>query len=536
LIRTGRCIPWPIADYYLLTPARKDGTVAIAPFPQRTLENGVVTQLAIKQEYDADVVIAGAGPAGAAAACYLARRGASVIALDRAKFPRDKVCGDCVGPLALVELDALGVSQIDGYSQTNIGRRGALYLDGEELISLLLLDIAGVPQHVRVIPRLTLDNFVADAARQAGARVMDGFTLTDFSLDDDAVVIEARGRSGSFTLRARLLIGADGSTSTVARIMRGSLPPRRDRMVAARAYFTNVIGPQDQLDLYISGGCFPGYYWLFPTGNREANVGLGVPLETLPAHELAPAAVLRRFLHDDPALAARLRKANLRGKIIGWPLMTYNHRLPIVADRLMLIGDAAGLINPLNGEGIQYALLSARWAAEIVAPHLRDGDFSAQALAPFATRVECELGYEMALAQLIVQFITNRALTPVWLQALKIVNARARRDADYARIAAGIFAGLIPARDALSFKVVVGTIDEAIRSLAAEALSTTVAGPREWARLGIDIAQVGFQLTSNAAANPSGFAEWMTGTMTYALELGSQAARDAIAGRPRTRT
>jgi menaquinone-9 beta-reductase len=387
-----------------------------------------------------------------------------------------------------------------------------------------------------VIPRLTLDNFVADAARQAGARVMDGFALANVSLDDAAVAIEVIGPSGSFTLRARLLIGADGSNSTVARIMRGSLPPRRDRLVAARAYFTNVIGPQDQLDLYISSGCFPGYYWLFPTGNREANVGLGVPLETLPAHELAPATMLRRFLHDDPALAGRLRNAHLRGKIIGWPLMTYNHRLPIVADRLMLIGDAAGLINPLNGEGIQYALLSARWAAETVAPCLRDGDLSAQALAPFAARVECELGYEMALAQLTVQFITNRALTPVWLQSLKIINARARRDADYARIAAGIFAGLLPTRDALSFKIVVGTIDEAIRTLAVQALSTTVAGPRGWARLGIDVAQVGFQLTYNAAANPSGFAEWMTGTLTYALELGSQAARDAIAGRPRTRT
>jgi menaquinone-9 beta-reductase len=493
-----------------------------------------VTQLAIKREYDADVIIAGAGPAGAAAACYLARCGASVIVLDRAKFPRDKVCGDCVGPMALIELDALGVPQMDGYSQTNIGRRGALYLDGEELISLLFPDIAGVPQYARVIPRLMLDNFVVDAARQAGARVMEGFALTNFSLDGDAVAIEAKGPRGTFTLRAQLLIGADGSSSTVARIMRGSLPPRRDRMVAARAYFTNVIGPEDRLDLYVSRDCFPGYYWLFPTGNREANVGLGVALQTLPAHELAPAAMLQRFLHDDPALAARVRNATLRGKIIGWPLMTYNHRLPIVADRLMLIGDAAGLINPLNGEGIQYALLSARWAAETVAPCLRDGDLSAQALAPFAARVEYELGYEMALAQLIVQFITNRALTPVWLQALKIINARARRDADYARLAAGIFTGRLSARDALSFTMVVGSINETIRSLAVQALSTTVAGPRGWARLGIDVAQVGIRLSYNAAANPSGFAEWLTGTMAYALELGSQAARDAIVGRPRT--
>jgi menaquinone-9 beta-reductase len=491
---------------------------------------------AVNQDCDVDVIIAGAGPAGAAAACHLARCGVSVIVLDRARFPRDKVCGDCVGPLALLELDALGVPQMNGYSHTSIGRRGALYLDGKELISLPFPDIAGVPQYGRVIPRSTLDNFIVDAARQAGARVMDGFPLADFSVDDDAVAVEATGPSGGFALRSRLLIGADGSNSTVARIMRGSLPPRRDRMVAARAYFTNVEGPQDQLDVYVSSGCFPGYYWLFPTGNGEANVGLGVPLETLPAHKQTPAAMLRRFLRDDRALAARLRNASLRGKVVGWPLMTYNHRLPIVADRLILIGDAAGLINPLNGEGIQYALLSARWAAETVAARLRDGDFSALALVPFAARVKCELGYDMALSRLIVHFITNRALTPMWLQALKIITARARRDADYARIAAGIFAGLAPARDALSLQVIGGTIDQTARSVALNALLTAVSGPRGWTRLGVDIAQVGLQFADDATANPSGFVDWMTCTARCAFELTSQATRDALARTLRTRT
>lgn len=499
-------------------------------------ESVVLIHATVKQDFDADVIVAGAGPAGAAAACHLARCDASVIVLDRATFPRDKVCGDCVGPLALVELGALGVSQMEGYSQTNIGRRGALYLDGEELISLRLPDLTEVPQCGRVIPRLTLDNLVVDAARQAGARVMEGFALADFSLQRGAVTVKAIGPSCGLTLRARLLIGADGSSSAVARIMRGSPPPRRDRMVAARAYFTNVEGPQDQLDVYISGGCFPGYCWLFPTGNGEANVGLGIPIETLPPHEETPAVMLRRFLRDDPALAARLRNASLRGRIVGWPLVTYNHRLPIVADRLMLIGDAAGFINPLNGEGIQYALLSARWAAETVVSRLTDGDFSARALAPFAARVECELGCDMALARLIVQYITNRALTPVWLRALKIITARACCDAEYARIVAGIFAGLAPARDALNLKVVVGTIDQAAKSLAIKALFTALGGPRGWAELGIDIAQVGFNFASDATANPSGFIDWLTCTATGAIELVSQATWDAVVRLSRIRT
>ena len=297
--------------------------------------------VAVKPSYDADVIIAGAGPAGAAAACRLARSGASVILLDRMTFPRDKVCGDFVGPSALVELDSLGISRMDGYARTNIAHRAALYIDGEELISRPFPEIEGMPSHGRVIPRLALDNFIVDAARSAGALVMEGYSLAGFKAGRDAVAVEVASSNGRLALRGRLLIGADGSSSTVARLMRGSAPPRRDRFIASRAYFDNVEGPDDQLDLYFDRSCYPGFYWLFPTGNGEANVGLGLALETWPAHNLTPAAMLRRLMRDDAALAARLRNARLRGKIVGWPLMTYNHRLPIVSDRVMLIGDAA---------------------------------------------------------------------------------------------------------------------------------------------------------------------------------------------------
>ena len=141
--------------------------------------------VAVKPSYDADVIIAGAGPAGAAAACHLARSGASVTLLDRMTFPRDKVCGDFVGPSALVELDSIGVAQLAGYARTNIARRAALYIDGEELISRPFPEIEGMPSHGRVIPRLALDQFIVDAARGAGARMMDGYKLTGFAAGRD---------------------------------------------------------------------------------------------------------------------------------------------------------------------------------------------------------------------------------------------------------------------------------------------------------------------------------------------------------------
>ncbi len=487
----------------------------------------------IATDYDADVIVAGGGPAGAAVARHLARRGISVVVLDRVNFPRDKVCGDFVGPAALVELGALGVRDMDGYLASNVARRAALYLDGKELISRLFPRLEGMPAYGRVVPRYILDNWIVSSARQAGARLMTGYPVVGFKIAGDGVMVEVAAPNGRLTLRSRLLIGADGSSSTVARVMRGSAPPRGDRIVAVRAYYENVGGADDQLDLYFTSEAFPGYYWLFPTGRGEANVGLGMALETIPAHDETPVALLNRLIEKDAALAARLKGARLRGKIVGWPLITYNHRLPIVTDRVMLIGDAAGLINPLNGEGIQYALLSARWAADTVAQCVRRGDFSAAALAPYAAKVERELRYDMALARLIVQMITNRGLNPVWLEALRIIAARARKDAAYAEIAGGILAGLAPARSALNLRVVGGTIDQAAMSLGIKAVLTAFSGPAAWAGFGVDTAQVGFQLAYDLALNPLGFTNWLMRVASDAVELGAQASWDAIGGRAR---
>src|SRR5438132_14327701 len=121
----------------------------------------------VKPSYDADVIIAGAGPAGAAAACHLARSGASVTLLDRVTFPRDKVCGDFVGPSALVELDSLGVARMDGYARTNIARRAALYIDGEELISRPFPKMPTRPFIGRLFPRLEPAKFTSIPARSA---------------------------------------------------------------------------------------------------------------------------------------------------------------------------------------------------------------------------------------------------------------------------------------------------------------------------------------------------------------------------------
>ena len=177
---------------------------------------------------------------------------------------------------------------------------------------------------------------------------------------------------------------------------------------------------------------FPGYHWLFPTGGGSANLGVGMLAAAYPQSSRNLRDMLMRLIDEDAALRNRLRGARMRGKVLGHPLTTYNPRLPLIGDRVMLLGDAAGLINPLNGEGIQYALHSARWAADVAADRLAADRLDAASLEAYQQRVQQSLRTDMALSRLIVQLIRNRNLNHVWLGALRSIASRARTDPDYA--------------------------------------------------------------------------------------------------------
>src|SRR5215472_9275381 len=190
---------------------------------------------------DCDALVVGGGPAGAVAA-----RGFTTIVVDRATFPRDKVCGDFVGPAALAELADLGVTGTDAFAATNTIGECALHVDGNQLGVLAIPQVGGLPAYGRVIPRRDLDAWILDAARHAGATVLDGRKVTAIERAPDAVTVRGHSAAGLWQLRTRLLVGADGSNSITARALRGTAPLRQDRILAVRAYFDDVSGPADQ--------------------------------------------------------------------------------------------------------------------------------------------------------------------------------------------------------------------------------------------------------------------------------------------------
>jgi flavin-dependent dehydrogenase len=375
---------------------------------------------------------------------------------------------------------------------------------------------------------MDLDAWIVDAARAAGAQLYEGWRVKGYAVDGDGVTVQAEYHGQARAWRGRVLIGADGSSSLVARQMHGKVPSDRDRIIAVRAYYEGVIGPSDQADLFFSSTSFPGYYWLFPTGETSANVGIGMLLETIPTASEHLPRLLEQLIQQDPAFGERLTHARRVGKVLGWPLSTYNPSSPLVADRVLLVGDAAGLINPLNGEGIQYALLSGRWAADTVIEVAAHDSFSQAALRAYADCVHHGLRYDMALAGLIVRLIRNRNLNPLWMQALRVILSRARVDPAYADITGGVLAGMEPASRVIQPRVLGGTVQQAVMSLGVGVVRHALHGPGHLVHVGKQTASSSVILVSEAALHPLEYAQWGAGVAAGAAELAGQMVRHLL--------
>jgi geranylgeranyl reductase family protein len=402
-------------------------------------------------KYDADVLIVGGGPSGSVCAYYLAKAGKKVILIDSENFPRDKICGDFVSPIGLNELKKIGIWELDGFENTNLIFGASVFLNGEYLITNKLPYINGLPNYGRVIPRVILDNWIVEAARKQGAEIVTPCKLKHYSVNENHVMIvcELNGNEKHFI--AKILIGADGSNSKVARIFSGKKLKPENKIVAVRAYFENLDCHSTQAELFFSSQCFPGYYWFFPTSATTANVGIGMMLENFPKEEKNLQSLFRAMIENDLTFKAKIGKGKMVNRIVGFPLSIYNPKATIVKDRVLLVGDAAGLVNSINGEGMQYAMQSGRWAAESIIKCLISNNLSAKSLKIYETKVRSEIGFDMSVANIVMQFIRNRNLNALWLKLLSIMIAQAKRDKKYANIAGGILAGMIPTSTAIKF-------------------------------------------------------------------------------------
>ena len=357
---------------------------------------------------DADVIVVGAGPGGSSAAYHLARAGLDVLLLEKSTFPREKVCGDGLTPRAVKQLVGMGITlePADGW----FPNKGIRIIGGGVRIELDWPELSSYPGFGLVRTRRGFDEIVARAAEGAGARLAEGVTVTGPVLDEetgritgvivrdtgdgvvtsdgaatgDRVAADDGAAGGERTYRARLVVAADGNSSRLSLAM--GLRKRDDRPlgVAIRTYYTSPRHDDDYLETWLElrdgNALLPGYGWIFGIGDGTSNVGLGLLNTSASFAHTDYRAMLRSWLATMPAewgFTEETRIAPVRGAALP---MGFN-RTPHYTRGLLLVGDAGGMVNPFNGEGISTAMESGEIAAQVIIQALARPDQASTELA-----------------------------------------------------------------------------------------------------------------------------------------------------------
>ena len=469
-------------------------------------------------KYDCDVLIAGGGPAGSSLAYHLSKKGLKIIVAEAARFPRDKICGDGVSPIALAELNAMGIKKWKKFSQANEISKVGLFIKNDKVF-INLSKPENLPFHARIIPRIELDNWIYETAKKAGAQYLEDTRLTNYVTTSTGVIAQVKQGLATKQIRAKVIVGADGSSSVVARQIQGGKHADEFQLLGLRTYYENVNGPSDRVDIYFTEDSFPGIYWLFPKGKRGANIGMAAISATFPHKPANIRSLLAGHLKNNSDIRERVGNGKPEGKIDGWILKFFNPKSILTGNRLMLVGDAAGLINPLSGDGIQYALLSARWAAETLSGCFKNNDFSATALFNYRKKVDKELGYDFALSNLLVQFARNKTLTPVWMKILSVMISRAKEDKEYADTIAGIFEGTYPSQKALNFNFILKSLLQGGKDIASATITNFVNNPASVIENGLAFTQTTLNVWEDLKKFPKEQNGWIMNTAGKTLTV-----------------
>ena len=366
----------------------------------------------MSQQQDADVIVVGAGPGGSSTAHALAQAGLDVLLLEKSSFPREKVCGDGLTPRAVKTLVDMGIdtSPANGFIQN----RGLRILGGGVKLELLWPELASYPNYGLVRPRLDFDDLLAQHAQKAGARLQ---TLTNVTgpVVENGRIVGVTAKVGPdktpTTYRAPLTIACDGVSARLA-ISQG-INKRDDRPmgVAVRRYYESPRHDDDMLESWLelrtpTGDLLPGYGWVFGVGDGTSNVGLGILNTTKAWKDTNYKDLMARWTSSMPK-EWQYDEEHARGPIRGAALPMGFNRQPHYRDGMLLVGDAAGAVNPFNGEGIAYAMESGRLAAEVVVQALAraEGPGRERALEAYPTAMKATYGGYFTLGRVFVSLI-----------------------------------------------------------------------------------------------------------------------------------
>jgi geranylgeranyl reductase family protein len=373
----------------------------------------------------------------------LARRGVKVAVIERETFPREKVCGDFVEPGGLRILEAMDcLSALETplpITSTRVYFGPRLVFKGD---IPYYEEAHGAPAHGYIVPRYELDTRLLERAAAASARVFQGCAAGDIGREGGLVRIGVKRGQDEFTLSARLVIGADGAESTVARRFGQRRTDRRYIGVSQRAYVEGVEVEGGEATVWFDEDLYPGYGWMFPMPGGRANVGVGILSETCHRRGLsvpkAFAACIEKLRLRHPGCA----KVRLASRPLGGVVKTYGGIGANHFDGGLLIGDAGSFVDPMTGEGITQGMESAVIASATVLAALERGRFDAAFLSRFERDFRAYFDPALLYLDLVAAIMRNWHFREFWLRATQRGFAEAAADPDFARTAGSMFGGL----------------------------------------------------------------------------------------------
>lgn len=356
-----------------------------------------------------EIVIIGAGPAGSACALLLADAGKEVVLLDKAAFPRDKICGDALSPDVINQLVKIRPSLRERFDQqTDRQRITGLRMIAPNKEEFVLYLNQNQEKNIEgfVMPRMEFDRTLNEEVRiHPKIKLIENCKVDKVTVVADGVQLETS--EGEF--HALSIVGADGAHSIVAKQLAGFEMDRNHYCAALRVYYDNVEWdqPKDLIELHFLPEVSPGYLWIFPMEGNKANVGIGMLSKHVAEKNVNLRSELDKALKSHPSISPRFRNAKARESVKGFGIPLGSKKFPISGNRFLLVGDAASLVDPMTGEGVGNALRSGRFAAEHLLEALKINRFDAAYNKAYDRRIYKAMWSEFRISRAFQKFFTN---------------------------------------------------------------------------------------------------------------------------------
>ena len=381
----------------------------------------------------------GAGPAGSSAAIYCNKLGLNTLLLDKSIFPRDKICGDALSGKSVKILEELDLLQdLDKLDGAIINR--IIFGNPNHSECELHLNKSLNKRHIShgfVIPRKIFDNYLFKKASVV-SNVVSGFNVEDLIYDKSQVVgVKGKSKNGQQKKYfGNIVLGADGPYSIVSRKSGLYNSDMNYTAVGLRCYYENVEDLTDQIELHYVNETIPGYFWIFPAGNKKANIGVGLLKSRAKKKKYNLQEIMSQVINSKN-FKHRFKNSNALEKPKGWNLPFGNTKRGNHGNGFLLLGDAAGLVDPFTGEGIGNAMESGKIAANIVLKAKKINNFSSQILSEYDKVLWEYLGSELKTSTLLLKLAHYRIL-------LNFVIDRASRNKNIKNMISGMLADEVP--------------------------------------------------------------------------------------------